>query len=192
MSISRRNGLYPNSGAYKGSRSDAMERAVEFFKNVYRIPVSELLPYNTLLVPFGYFFHHHPDKPDATQKNSLDDFFWRCSLAARYSSSVESKLAQDAARIDLILKSESPGYEWGIDTSPSSSFKTDGSMQGEVSSKQFCACTLFVSRSRSMTDRVSTSATTGSNKPIAKITTTSFHAHIWKGEALRTPGRTMF
>jgi hypothetical protein len=60
---------------------DAFERAVEFFRNSYRIPVSQLLPYNTLLVPFAYFFYHHPDKPAADQRPLLEDFFWQCSLA---------------------------------------------------------------------------------------------------------------
>ena len=96
----------------------AIESAVEYFRNTYRIPVSQLLPYNTLLVPFGYFFFYHPDKPDGDQKILLEDFFWRSSLAGRYSSAVESKLAQDAKRIDLILKRQSPNYEWGIDLSP--------------------------------------------------------------------------
>jgi len=97
---------------------DAFERAVEFFRNSYRIPVSQLLPYNTLLVPFAYFFFHHPDKPSAEQRPLLEDFFWRCSLGGRYSSSVESKLAQDARRIDLILADKSPDYDWAIDISP--------------------------------------------------------------------------
>ena len=66
-------GLWPNA-------VDAIERAVEYFRNVYRIPVSELLPYNTLLVPFGYFFYDHSDKPDPKQRVFLEDFFWRCSL----------------------------------------------------------------------------------------------------------------
>lgn len=97
---------------------DAFERAVEFFRNTYRIPVSQLLPYNTLLVPFAYYFFHHPDKPSVEQRPLLEDFFWRCSLGARYSSSVESKLAQDIRRIDLILQNDSPEYDWAIDTSP--------------------------------------------------------------------------
>jgi hypothetical protein len=74
---------------------DALESAVEYFANTYRIPASGLLPYNTLLVPFGYYFWKHPDKPDSNQRPLLEDFFWRCSLAARYSSGVEGKLAQD-------------------------------------------------------------------------------------------------
>jgi hypothetical protein len=97
---------------------DAFERAVEYFRHTYRIPVSKLLPYNTLLVPFAYFFYYHPDKPDADQRKLLEDFFWRCALGARYSSSVESKLAQDVRRIDRILKGKSPDYDWGIDVSP--------------------------------------------------------------------------
>lgn len=97
---------------------DAFERAVEFFRNSYRIPVSQLLPYNTLLVPFAYFFYHHPDKPSAVQRPLLEDFFWRCSLSGRYSSSVESKLAQDIKRIDLILSNQSPEYDWAVDISP--------------------------------------------------------------------------
>jgi hypothetical protein len=62
---------------------DGIERAVEYFRGHYRIPVSQLLPYNTLLVPFGYFFYKHPDKPDAEQGALLADFFWRCSLGGR-------------------------------------------------------------------------------------------------------------
>ncbi len=76
------------------------------------------MPYNTLLVPFGYFFFKHKDKPDAQQKVYLEDFFWRCALGGRYSSSVESKLAQDVGRIDAILSDKSPEYDWAVDISP--------------------------------------------------------------------------
>ena len=97
---------------------DAVERATEYFKNTYRIPVSHLLPYNTLLAPFGYFFYHHPDKPNNERKRFLDNFFWRVALVGRYSSAVESKLAQDIRRMDSILNLEPPEYDWGIDLSP--------------------------------------------------------------------------
>ncbi len=96
---------------------DAIERAVEYFRNCYRIPVSQLLPYNALIVPFAYFFFHHPDRPTGDKQKFLEDFFWRCALSGRYSSSVESKLAQDVKRIDQILAGELPSYDWGIDTS---------------------------------------------------------------------------
>jgi hypothetical protein len=97
---------------------DGIERAVEYFANTYRIPVSALLPYYTLLAPFGYYFCRHPDRPNAEHKKLLEDFFWRCSLGGRYSSAVESKLAQDMARIDLILGNKSPDYDWPISISP--------------------------------------------------------------------------
>jgi hypothetical protein len=96
---------------------DSIERTVEYFKNSYRIPVSQLLPYNALIVPFSYFFFHHRDKPTGNKQKYLEDFFWRCSLSGRYSSSVESKLAQDVKRIDQILLGDLPSYDWSIDTS---------------------------------------------------------------------------
>lgn len=96
---------------------DSIERTVEYFKNYYRIPVSQLLPYNALIVPFSYFFFYHPDRPTGDKQRFLEDFFWRCSLSGRYSSAVESKLAQDVKRIDQILAGELPSYDWSIDTS---------------------------------------------------------------------------
>ncbi|KAM3097486.1 DUF262 domain-containing protein [Phormidesmis sp. 146-35] len=100
-----------------GQAVDSIERTVEYFKNSYRIPVSQLLPYNALIIPFSYFFFHHNDKPTGNKQKYLEDFFWRCSLSGRYSSSVESKLAQDIKRIDQILLDELPNYDWSIDTS---------------------------------------------------------------------------
>ena len=41
----------------------------------------------------------------------MEEFFWRMSLSFRYSSSTESKLAQDIKRIDEILKGNRPNYE---------------------------------------------------------------------------------
>ncbi|MFZ3382780.1 MAG: DUF262 domain-containing protein [Candidatus Methanoperedens sp.] len=97
---------------------DSIVRAVEYFRNFYRIPVSQLLPYNALVVPFAYFFYHHKDKPTGDKQRYLQDFFWRSSLSGRYSSSLESKLAQDIKRIDKILKDDLPRYDYAIDTSP--------------------------------------------------------------------------
>lgn len=91
-----------------------IERAIIFFKGE-GIPVSRLLPYNALLVPFAYFFHCQPNNPKGVMKEHLEDFFWRISLGFRYSSSVENKLAQDIGKIDKILLGKLPKYEWNVD-----------------------------------------------------------------------------
>lgn len=96
---------------------DAIERAIDYFRNFYRIPVSHLLPYNALIVPFAYFFYQHPDKPLGEMQHYLQDYFWRCALSERFSSSVETKLAQDIKRIDSILAGRLPSYDWIIDIS---------------------------------------------------------------------------
>jgi hypothetical protein len=100
--------------------ADAIERACEYLKNYNRIPVSRLLPYNAFLVPYSYFFFHHPDRPIDVRQSLLEDFFWKCAIGARYSSSLESKVNQDLKKIDQILKSIEPQYEWQVSIKPSS------------------------------------------------------------------------
>jgi len=89
----------------------ALKESIDYFRSVYRIPVSAILPYDSLLVPFAYFFYFQKEKPRGNQIKYLEEFFWRVSLSFRYSSSAESKLAQDIKRIDEILKDHRPNYD---------------------------------------------------------------------------------
>lgn len=97
---------------------EAIRSAVDYLRTFYRIPVSRLLPYAALLVPFSYFFYYHPDRPAGDKERYLQDLFWRVSLSGRYSSSLETKLAQDIRRVDAILGGEQPAYDYAVDTSP--------------------------------------------------------------------------
>jgi hypothetical protein len=97
---------------------DAIRAAVDYFRNYYRIPVSRLLPYPALIIPFAYFFYKHNDKPTGERQLFLQDFFWRVSLGGRYSQSLESRIAQDIVKIDGILKGKLPSYDWAIDVTP--------------------------------------------------------------------------
>ena len=97
---------------------EAIRATVDYFRNYYRIPVSRLLPYPGLVIPFAYFFFKHPDKPTGDQQKFLQDFFWRVALGGRYSQSLESRVAQDIGKIDRILKGALPTYEWAVDVSP--------------------------------------------------------------------------
>lgn len=88
----------------------ALKESIDYFRTAYRIPVSQLLPYDSLLVPFSYFFYRAERKPRGEETKRLEEFFWRVSLSSRYSSATESKLAQDIKRIDTILKKGRPDY----------------------------------------------------------------------------------
>lgn len=85
--------------------------AVDYIRTVLRIPVSQLLPYNTLVVPLVYFFfknENHP--PTANQNKLIAQLFWWAALSNRYSSGVETKIAKDLERVDEILKESPPSY----------------------------------------------------------------------------------
>lgn len=96
---------------------DAIHQSIDYFRSNFHVPVSKLLPYNALIVPFAYFFYHHPKKPVSEKQRFLSDFFWRTSLSGRYSSAVEGKIAQDIKRMDDILAGKLPTYDYPIDTS---------------------------------------------------------------------------
>ena len=97
----------------------SFESAVDYFRTFYRIPVSQLLPYDSLLVPFTYYFYNHKDKPLGDQQILLQDYFWRCVITQRFSSASESKLTQDISKIDDILLNKKPEYDEGVDIIPS-------------------------------------------------------------------------
>lgn len=97
---------------------DAIKSSVDFFRNTLRIPVSRLLPYPNLLVPFSYYFYKEKHKPTGQNLKYLLDFFWRAAIGGRYSQSVEGRLSQDIAKIDAIRKGKLPKYEWAVDVTP--------------------------------------------------------------------------
>ena len=98
------------------SAVEAIKAAVDYFRSVLKIPVSQLLPYKALLVPFAYFFYHHPDRPTGEMKRNLIELFWRVSLGGYYSQSLESRLATDIRRVDAILDGRVPTYDYPVDT----------------------------------------------------------------------------
>jgi len=67
---------------------DAIEKAAEYFKGYYRIPVSQLLPYNALIIPFSYFFYPHKDKPTGVKQKILQEFLRPVRLGTAYSSAL--------------------------------------------------------------------------------------------------------
>ena len=89
----------------------SMFSAVDFTKTKLHVPVSRLLPYASLLVPFTYFFYKNGNKrPTEIQSKLLKQFFYWVGLNGRYSSATETKIVEDLKKMNLILKEKSPKY----------------------------------------------------------------------------------
>lgn len=89
----------------------SMFTAVDFIRTKLHVPVSQLLPYASLLVPFTYFFYKNSNKrPTEIQAKLLKQFFYWVGLNWRYSGSTETKIAEDLKKMNLIIKEESPRY----------------------------------------------------------------------------------
>ncbi len=131
---------------------DAIFIAVDYLRSHLHVPVSNLLPYDALLVPFSYFFIRNGGKKPSTRQNKLlAQYFWWASLRNRFSSAVETKLGQDIERIDAILREEAPSYQ-GEEVQLS----LDGLIQHEFrAGEAFCKavlCLLFSFHPRSFAD----------------------------------------
>ena len=95
---------------------NALLTTIDYFKTKYRIPVSALLPYDALIVPFTYFFYKSKQvKPSNIQAQFLEDYFWRVVISSRFYSSLEQRIGQDIKRMDEILKEKRPEYDEIID-----------------------------------------------------------------------------
>ena len=92
--------------------TEAIFSVVDYFRTNFRIPVSGLLPYFPLLIPFTYFFYQTKGKnPDTFQEKLLTQLFWWISIGNRYSSGLENKVAQDIERVAKMLMHEKPSYQ---------------------------------------------------------------------------------
>lgn len=90
----------------------AIFSAVDYLRTHLRVPVSQLLPYDILLVPITYFFYKNEGGPPSPRQNQLlEQYFWWASLTGQFSAAADTKLGQDIDRVDLILKEKAPSYE---------------------------------------------------------------------------------
>ena len=124
--------------------------AVDYTRTSLRIPVSRLIPYPAQLIPLTYFFVVNKGKHPTSRQHKLltQHFFWS-ALTNRFSSAVESKIAQDIKRIDEILANEAPDYSSEQQVSlTEDELRYHWFSTGDPFAKQYYAFTLTRNRSR--------------------------------------------
>lgn len=78
----------------------ALNSTIDFFRKKYHIPVSKLMPYDSLIVPFAYYFYKNNNKrPTGNADKWLKDYFWRSVLTKRFTEGVAGKLEIDCKNI---------------------------------------------------------------------------------------------
>lgn len=95
----------------------ALKAAVDFCRSHLDIPVRELLPYTSALIPLAFYFHLAKIDPAGDIKRQMIDLFFRIGLSERYSSAAETKMAQDLKTVKSIVKGDLIEYDYGVDTS---------------------------------------------------------------------------
>lgn len=89
----------------------ALFEAIDFVRSELRVPVSQLVPYEQLLIPLTYFFHRtHGRKVTNGQARRLEQFFYWGALTSRYGGGTEAKVAEDLDRMDAIMAGSDAQY----------------------------------------------------------------------------------
>ena len=94
----------------------AFDETIDYFRGTYKIPVSKLVPYDALFVPFVYYFYKKKkQRPSGNEQKYLRDYFWRSAFSSRFTEGAVSKINQDIVDvIDVILAGKRPSYEQGL------------------------------------------------------------------------------
>lgn len=89
----------------------ALFMAIDFVRSELRVPVSQLVPYQGILIPLTYFFHKTGNrKPSIEQVRRLEQFFYWAGLTWRYGSAAETKIGEDFNKMDDIIAGRAPAY----------------------------------------------------------------------------------
>lgn len=95
--------------------SAAFDLTIDYFKNTFGVPVSKLVPYDALFVPFVYYFYRKRQRPTGNAQKYLKDYFWRAAFSSRFTEGVVSKINQDLVDvIDVIIDGKEPQYDKGL------------------------------------------------------------------------------
>ncbi len=89
--------------------SDAFDMTIDYFKNSFGVPVSKLVPYDALYVPFVYYFYKKKSRPTGLEKQFLQDYFWRSAFSSRFTEGAVSKINQDLMDVIGVIID---GKEW--------------------------------------------------------------------------------
>lgn len=92
-----------------GKIDKAFGEAIDYLHTAFGIPAADLMPYDVLIIPFVYFmFKNKGKKPTSSQAKWMKDYFWRTALTHRFSNAVASKLTNDVAFFDAVLRGKTP------------------------------------------------------------------------------------
>jgi hypothetical protein len=89
----------------------ALFEAIDFVRSELRVPVSQLVPYEALMIPLAYFFYQTGGrKVTIGQARRLEQFFYWGALTSRYGGGTEAKVADDLDRMDAIIAGGDAAY----------------------------------------------------------------------------------
>lgn len=125
--------------------TECLKLAIDKIRDSLKIPVSKLLPYYALIIPYAYFYHiNNKHQPTNLQLKNLHKYFFRSAFGERFSSSTESKLNEDIKLIEKIQKNEQIDFKKEIDCDDTKDYYKEELQNGFSTSSAFDKAVLCI------------------------------------------------
>lgn len=90
---------------------DGLFASIDYLRSHLNISVSRILPYNSLLIPLTWFFiRKNGHTVSKAEHLRLRQYIYWASLTNRFTSAVETKVAEDLKKMQAILNGKEPDY----------------------------------------------------------------------------------
>lgn len=94
--------------------SESLKLSIDFFKRKLNIHQKKFLSYDFTLLPVAYLYYHKRT-PTEFQISELKKWYFKASIAGRYSGNQEAKGAEDIEQIKNLIKNQKPHFNYAID-----------------------------------------------------------------------------
>ncbi len=162
----------------------AFFKAIDHFRNSYKVSSSRLLPYNVLLVPFTYFFYKNKTNINETQYEYLKEVFWKTIFAEQYFGSGK-KINEYFKRMQEIINKNQYEFDYGYLSITPEDVKNKGKFTPSDAYIKAILCVLASKKPTSLESK--DTPVTLSNENLSRSNSRNFH-HFFPKKYMKEHG----
>jgi len=97
--------------------SVALKKSIDLIRGNFGVKTIDIIPYPSI-IPLIVYFYYHSKTMSESQKNKIEEWFWKCSFSERYSGSSLTMMGEDRTIFDKIINEENVEINYPINLAP--------------------------------------------------------------------------
>lgn len=96
-----------------GAAIEAIKKSIDFLRNNLGVKRYDFLPYRDL-IPLVAYFYYKSSKLSSSQKEKIEEWFWKVSFSERYSGTTFTRMGEDRELFDKLISEEEVSIDYPI------------------------------------------------------------------------------